>query len=69
MRPLGIITDSIDVTVVGVDHTLVNIYDGKFPTWEKYIFNKYFHWSIRFTLEITSVTKENNFVRNLTIGF
>ena len=32
MRPLGIVTDSIDVTVMGVNHTLVNIYEGKLPT-------------------------------------
>ena len=32
MRPLGIITESIDVTVMGVVGTLVNIYEGKRPT-------------------------------------
>ena len=32
MRPLGIITESIDVTVMGVVRTLVNIYEGKRPT-------------------------------------
>ena len=31
MRSLGIITDSINVTVMGVGHTLVNIYEEKLP--------------------------------------
>ena len=39
MRPLGIVTDSIDVTVMGVNHTLVNIYEGKLQR-EKNISNK-----------------------------
>ena len=34
MRSIGIITDSIDVTVMGVCHTLVNIYEEKLQTWE-----------------------------------
>ena len=29
MRSLGIIAESINVTVMGVDRTLVNIYKGK----------------------------------------
>ena len=32
MRSLGIITDSIDITVMGVNHTLVNTCEGKLPT-------------------------------------
>ena len=39
MRPLGIVTDSIDVTVMGVNHTLVNIYEGKLQR-EKNVSNK-----------------------------
>ena len=34
MKSIGIITDSIDVTVMGVCHTLVNIYEEKLQTWE-----------------------------------
>ena len=34
MRSLGIITDSIDITVMGVCHTLVNINEEKLQTWE-----------------------------------
>ena len=29
MRSLGIIADSMDVTIMAVDRTLVNIYEGK----------------------------------------
>ena len=32
MRSLGIITDSIDITFMGVGRTLVNIYERKLPT-------------------------------------
>ena len=32
MRSLGIITDSIDITVMGVCHTLVNINEEKLQT-------------------------------------
>ena len=32
MRSLGIITERIDVTVMGVSRTLVNIYERKLPT-------------------------------------
>ena len=31
MRSLGIITESIDVTIMPVGRTLVNIYEGKLP--------------------------------------
>ena len=34
MRSLGIIADSIDVTIMAVDRTLVNIYEGKLSAWE-----------------------------------
>ena len=34
MRSLGIITDCIDVTIMAVDRTLVNIYEGKLSAWE-----------------------------------
>ena len=37
MRSLGIITESIDVTIMPVSRTLVNIYEGKLPTWEKIV--------------------------------
>ena len=44
MRSLGIITESIDVTIMPVGRTLVNIYEGKFPAWERLV-----HFTIIFT--------------------
>ena len=44
MRSLGIITESIDVTIMPVIRTLVNIYEGKFPAWERLV-----HFTIIFT--------------------
>ena len=64
MRPLGIVTDSIDVTVMGVNHTLVNIYEGKFPTWEKYIQQIVSQGYKIDTENNIAVTEENNFVLN-----
>ena len=45
MRSLGIITESIDVTIMPVRRTLVSIYEGKLPTWEKLV-----HFTIIFTI-------------------
>ena len=64
MRPLGIVTDRIDVTVMGVNHTLVNIYEGKFPTWEKYIQQIVSQEYKIDTENNIAVTEENNFVLN-----
>ena len=44
MRTLGIITESIDVTIMPVIRTLVNIYEGKFQAWERLV-----HFTIIFT--------------------
>ena len=64
MRPLGIVTDRIDVTFMGVNHTLVNIYEGKFPTWEKYI-QQIVSQDYKIDTENNiAVTEENNFVLN-----
>ena len=42
MRSLGIITDSIDVTVMGVGCTLVSIYENKAPNVRKvYLTNSF----------------------------
>ena len=37
MRTLSIIAESIDVTVMIVARTLVNIFEGKPPKWEKLV--------------------------------
>ena len=46
MRSLDIITEGIDVTIMPVRRTLVNIYEGKLPAWESLV-----HFTIIFTKE------------------
>ena len=44
MRSLGIITEGMDVTIMPVRRTLVNIYEGKLSGWESLV-----HFTIIFT--------------------
>ena len=44
MRSLGIITEGMGVTIMPVRRTLVNIYEGKLPSWERLV-----HFTIIFT--------------------